>query len=661
MTDIRALLKSRIAAKKVTHHPEPELPSPVPDAGADAPAVQQVPEKEASPEEAGRCAAASLTAPPVAVSAARVQQIREALRLKLEARERGKGGPENQIPSSREEARERREQSADSTTSVPARARKPSVEPPDDGGTMLLAAWKCFLQPLAERVLSESAADMAWPYFIFENPYPAETSHVKNAWVDLLASNNGVVIPADVLGPVSVSDLPNRKDLRMASCVVIVTSLPNRLPDGLLEMIAPERYLRLPALDADRLRNYLLGSDDLSVEDGQALQRISPRLTPRMLALAAGRPRSHCVKALTQLVTRHMKPDAGNSCRLDDLFGIDMVKHWAKHLISDLKLAAAGKIEWREVDRGALLVGAPGTGKTTVARAIAAEAGVYFKAVSPPVDWMTGNGLDESIGKMAATFAAARQQAPAILFIDEIDSIGSRENFQGNNASWSTAFLDALLTEIDGFESNRQLVVIGATNYQDNVDPALRRAGRLDREIRLPLPSAQALRGKLKAELDRYEHDLAAGQLDECANSAIGLTGADIEVLVRGARRRARTDGQRPIHVTDVMDEIFRIPPEAERHPLIGDELVRVALHEAGHAVVGLSLPSLADQVRVASVIPNGEGAQGFVGIGPSGSAQTRAGIRDRLCMILGGACCRNDAVRPRRCEHRRRRHVARQ
>ena len=293
-------------------------------------------------------------------------------------------------------------------------------------------------------------------------------------------------------------------------------------------------------------------------------------------------------------------------------------------------------MEWDEVDRGALLVGEPGTGKTSLARALAQEAGVNFIAVSASSDWMTGDGLSECILKMVETFGRARQLAPTILFVDEIDSMGNREQFTGHNASWNTSFLDGLLTEMDGLRSRQGVVVIGATNDETRVDPALRRAGRLDRLIRLPRPNLQSLKQLYKLALG-LDHGLSDDDIEACASQSLGLTGADVERLARGARRRARLDGNRALQRDDLIDEIMGIPADAARQPIARSDQRGTAIHEAGHAVVALCCRNLRDRITGASIVPGDDGALGWVATRPSDKNATRASLLEQICMALAG------------------------
>lgn len=177
---------------------------------------------------------------------------------------------------------------------------------------------------------------------------------------------------------------------------------------------------------------------------------------------------------------------------LSSLHGLGEARQVAEDLIADVAAARAGRIPWRDVDRGLLLVGAPGTGKTTLARAIARECDVKFIQASA-TQWQAAGSLDLHVRAMRQTFVEARRYAPSILFIDEIDSIGNREQFTGPNSIYQTEVVNALLEQIQGMDANEPVIVIGATNHVDKVDPALRRAGRLDQVLQVPRPNVAGL------------------------------------------------------------------------------------------------------------------------------------------------------------------------
>ncbi|WP_431858745.1 AAA family ATPase [Azospirillum sp.] len=259
---------------------------------------------------------------------------------------------------------------------------------------------------------------------------------------------------------------------------------------------------------------------------------------------------------------------------LAQMRGMDEAVDWGLALARDLAEYRQGKLPWSAVDRGALLAGLSGTGKTTFARALAGSCGVPLVTGSLS-RWQAAGHLGNLLRAMAATFEEARAAAPCILFLDEIDSIGNRAKFT-DNEDYNIQVVNALLEELDGIGGREGVVVIGTCNHPDRLDPALTRSGRLDRTIRLQLPDRNAIAAILR---DHLGADLDGVDLAMAALLALDSTGADCERWVRGARRRAR-HANRGIAIDDLTAEIRGChrprTPELNR---------RCAVHEAGHAL----------------------------------------------------------------------------
>jgi ATP-dependent Zn protease len=334
-----------------------------------------------------------------------------------------------------------------------------------------------------------------------------------------------------------------------------------------------------------------------------------------------------------------LTPDTART--LDRLYGLGEARQICEDIVTDIHAAQAGRIPWSAVDKGLLMVGPPGTGKTSVARALAKECGIKFIATTA-ANWQSAGHLYAHLGAMRADFNEARRYAPAILFIDEIDSIGSRELIAGDaNSVYQTDVINALLEQIQGFDTDDAVVVIGATNYAERIDPALKRPGRLDQVVRFPLPNIPALEEMFDDYLapHRAAKKVARGvDTRTLAELAWGLTGADVEFFVRGADRRARRAG-RKIKQEDLLAEVTRRPRRPDSAPQRGkDELRRTAVHEAGHTVARLVSSTQGEDVTFVTIVPRLDGSLGFVATAPrEGHTYTRRTLLERLETVLAG------------------------
>ncbi|MBY2994472.1 AAA family ATPase [Rhizobium leguminosarum] len=258
---------------------------------------------------------------------------------------------------------------------------------------------------------------------------------------------------------------------------------------------------------------------------------------------------------------------------LEDMHGFGPALDWGYDLAKDLADYKAGLIRWRDVDAGVLISGPPGIGKTMFASALAntCRVTVIYGSVSR---WQEAGALDDHLKAMRASFAKAEKEAPSILFIDEVDTFSHR-SYADRNSGYFRAMVTGLLELLDGFVRREGVVVVAACNHPNVVDAAILRAGRLDRHMELTLPDGTSRLGILK-----YHCGIGLSRADAemFVLATEGFSGADIEQLVRGARRTARRKSAdlNAVHIIDQLPMLEKLPE---------DYLRAVAVHEAGHAV----------------------------------------------------------------------------
>jgi cell division protease FtsH len=292
----------------------------------------------------------------------------------------------------------------------------------------------------------------------------------------------------------------------------------------------------------------------------------------------------------------------------DDVAGIDEAEQELVEIVDFLKNPKRYTKLGARIPRGVLLYGLPGTGKTLLARAVAGEAHAAFFSLSASefVEAIVGVGAS----RVRDLFRQAKESAPAIVFIDELDAIGRSRSagaggFSGGHDEREQT-LNQILTEMDGFDADTNVIVLGATNRAEILDPALLRPGRFDRRIAVQPPDRNGRREIL--EIHTRSVPLAADvDLDQIAAATPGATGADLALIVNEAALFAARRDHKAVEQRDFTDAIEKIILGTERQIVMTDaDRRRTAYHESGHALVGMLVPG-ADPVRKISIIPRGQ------------------------------------------------------
>ncbi len=325
------------------------------------------------------------------------------------------------------------------------------------------------------------------------------------------------------------------------------------------------------------------------------------------------------------------------SVRLSDVAGVEEAKEEVGELVEFLRDPSRFQRLGGTVPRGVLMVGPPGTGKTLLARAIAGEAEVPFYAVSGSdfVEMFVGVGAS----RVRDLFKQAKESAPCIIFVDEIDAVGRRRGAGlGGGHDEREQTLNQLLVEMDGFEGTEGVIVIAATNRPDVLDPALLRPGRFDRQVVVPLPDVNGRAQILKLHMRKVP---IAADVDAAviARGTPGFSGADLANLVNEAALFAARSRRDRVDMATFEQAKDKILMGAERRSLImtDEERLRTAYHEAGHAIVGRLVPEH-DPVHKVSIIPRGR-ALGVTMFLPERDrySATRRRLESEIASLFGG------------------------
>ena len=329
--------------------------------------------------------------------------------------------------------------------------------------------------------------------------------------------------------------------------------------------------------------------------------------------------------------------DQAKKVTFDDVAGADEEKEELQEIVEYLRDPQKFSSLGARIPKGVLLVGPPGTGKTLIAKAVAGEAGVHFLSISGSdfVELYVGVGAS----RVRDLFDQAKKEAPAIVFIDEIDAVGRQRGAGlGGGHDEREQTLNQLLVEMDGFGSNEGVIVLAATNRQDILDPALLRPGRFDRQIYVGLPDIKGREAILKVH--SKQKPLAEDvDLNQVARATAGFTGADLENLLNEAALLAAREDQRFITMADLHNAMMKVIAGPEKRSRVVTDHARklTAYHEAGHAVVIHELKTQ-DPVHQITIVPRGPAGGMTISLpAEDKSYLSRRELEERIAVCLGG------------------------
>jgi cell division protease FtsH len=320
----------------------------------------------------------------------------------------------------------------------------------------------------------------------------------------------------------------------------------------------------------------------------------------------------------------------------EDVAGNDEAVGELREVVEFLKTPGKFQALGGRIPKGVLLVGPPGTGKTLLAKAVAGEAGVPFFSLSGSefVEMFVGVGA----ARVRSLFQQAEAKAPCLIFIDELDALGKARGGPGNHDERDQT-LNQLLVQMDGFDSNRGIILIAATNRPETLDAALVRPGRFDRQVVVDRPDITGREHILKVHVRSVALD-GDINLRQVAAMTSGFVGADLANLVNEAALLAARKGKSTVGSDEFQEGVERViaGPEKRQRVLLAEERLRIAYHEAGHALVSRSLPQT-DPVHKVTILGRGNAALGYTMYRPEDDRflHTKTWLESTICSLLGG------------------------
>jgi hypothetical protein len=430
-------------------------------------------------------------------------------------------------------------------------------------------------------------------------------------------------IPGTLLGPADGNAIVAHA-LRTGTPVIGYAPAPmqRHLPADLMRVATPVRIASLDGAGLAAAIAACFGTAPATTPSDELARSVA--VDDLELALRPDPDPDAYVDRLLTLI-RGKRAVVSASVPLDRLHGMDDAVRWGMDLARDLADYRSGSLPWSDVDKGCLLTGPAGVGKTTWAASVANWCGTPL-IVGGLAKWQASRDghLGHCLAAMRADFALARESAPCLMFVDEVDGFGDRARSSSAHRDYHVQIVNSFLEQLDGLGGREGVVVIAACNDASRLDPAIVRSGRLDRTIDVGLPDACALEGIFRHHLGI---DLRGADLAEVASAAVGSTGADVQRWVRDARRAARRN-RRPMVAADLKLAVVGVN---RREPAT---MRRIAVHEAGHAAIAcLDRPG---SVRSVTVRQFGKYGGHLMSDG-LGSSITRGQVRVSLRLLLAG------------------------